>query len=115
MKKKNQLLAVLTSGLLAAPMVALADYEFELVDHPGTPNTQVLGINDRGDVVGNGFFDDTDSYPFVYASKKGTLTDVAPKVGAVTSVWGISDSGVIAGIANDGVNVNEHGFIAWPE
>ena len=79
---KNQLLAVLAVGLLAGPMVAQAqaEYDFQLIDHPGTPQTQVFGVNDRGDAVGHGI-GDTQGYPFVYASKKGTLTDLATGAG----------------------------------
>lgn len=96
---KSKLFAILALGLLAGPMAtqAQADYDFQQIDHPGTPATSVLGINDRGDVVGNGF-DNVDTFPFVFASKKGTLTDVAPAAGfAITSVLGITDSGVMVG------------------
>ena len=100
MMKKNQLLVVLAAGLLAGPMAAQADFEFELIDHPDADDTQVFGINDRGDVVGNGI--DVATLPFVFASKKGTLTDVAPAAGfADTSILGISDSGVMVGSVDD--------------
>lgn len=97
---KSKLLAVLAVGLLAAPMAAQAqaDYDFQLIDHPGTPDTQVFGVNDRGDVVGDGLLDNTTSFPFVYESRTGTLTDVAPAAGfANTNVLGITDSGVMVG------------------
>ncbi len=100
MKKKNQLLAVFAVGLLAGPIAAQADFNYELVDHPDTDDTQVFGINDRGDVVGNGI--DVAKLPFVFASKKGTLTNVAPMAGADTSVLGISDAGIMVGsVDND--------------
>ena len=100
MKKKNQLLSVLAVGLLASPMAAQAqaDYNFQLIDHPGTPRTQVFGINDLGNVVGNGDDFTVASFAFVYASRTGTFTDVAPAAGfASTSVLGITDSGVMVG------------------
>jgi len=101
MRKTNQLLAVLAAGLLAAPMVAQADYDFQLIDYDGTPDTQVWGVNNRGDVVGNGITN-VSRHPFVYASKKGAFTVVAPEVGADTSVLGINDSGVMVGrVDND--------------
>ena len=94
---KSKLFAILAVGLLAGPMAVQADYDFQLIDHPGTPNTQVFGINDRGDVVGNGFTN-TDTFPFVYELRTGTLTDVAPAAGfANTVVSGITDFGVIVG------------------
>lgn len=95
MKKKNQLVAVLAAGLLLAPLAVQADYDYQLIDHPGTPDTQVFGINDRGDVVGNG--NGLNSFPFVYAAKKGTLTDVAWADGDDTALLGISDSGILVG------------------
>jgi len=76
------------------------EYDFELVDYPGAPDTQVLGINDQGNVVGNGNAV-PDTYPFVYASKKGRFTDVAPMAGADTRVFGISDYGVMVGSVNN--------------
>ena len=101
MKRKNQILTVLAAAVLAAPIVAQADFEFELVDHPGAPDTQVFGINDRGDVVGNGITNMA-TLPFVFAAKKGTFTGVAPMAGADTSVLGINDSGVMVGsVDND--------------
>ncbi len=112
MMKKNQLLAVLAAGLLAGPMVAQADFEFELVDHPGAPDTQVFGINDRGDVVGSGNTN-VATLPFVFAAKKGTFTDVAPMAGADTSVLGINDPGIMVGsVDNDAFIRDKNGNYA---
>jgi hypothetical protein len=109
--KMNQLLAVLAVGLLAGPMVAQAEYDFQLIDHPGTPETQVFGVNDRGDIVGNGATD-TNSFPFVYASKKGTFTDVANVAGYVnTGVLGITDSGVMVGSVESSDEPTERGLV----
>jgi len=113
MKKNNQLLAVLAVGLLAGPMAAQAqaEYDFQLIDHPGTPETQVFGVNDRGNVVGIGYTS-TSSFPFVYASKTGTFTDVATAAGyAFTNVVGISDSGVMVGSVGSLDGVTRSGFI----
>lgn len=113
MRKINELLAVLSVGLLAWPMAAQADYDFQVINHPGTPYTQVFGVNEQGDVVGNGSFNDgTGPFPFVYASKKGTFTDVANAVGYVnTAVLGISDSGVIVGSVTSFDEPTERGLI----
>ena len=111
MKKKKQLLLVLAVGLLAGPMVAQADFEFELVDHPGAPDTQVFGINDRGDVVGNGITN-VAALPFVFAAKKGTFTDVPPLAGfARTAVLGTNDSGVLVGSVISVDETTRSGFI----
>ena len=97
MKKKNQLLAVLAAGLLAAPMVAQADYDFQLFEYPGSTSDQVFGINNRGDVAGNGIVD-PDGIPYVYDTKKGGFTNVTPVAGFdQTVVFGISDKGVLVG------------------
>jgi hypothetical protein len=93
---KTQITAVLALGLLAGPIAAQAQYDYELFDHPDADFTQVFGISDRGDVVGTAV--SLVSIPFVYDSKKGTFTDVAPIAGFDdTSVLGISDSGVLVG------------------
>ena len=97
MNKKNNLLAIFAVGLLAGPMVAQADFEFEIVDHPGAPATQIFGINDRGDAAGIGVISPGNLLPFVYDSKKGTFTDIAPLASFPTAVLGISDSGVLVG------------------
>jgi hypothetical protein len=110
---KNQFLAVLAVGLLAGPMVAQAqaEYDFQLIDHPEGLRTQVFGVNDRGDAVGNGNTD-TQGYPFVYASKKGTFTDLATAAGYVwTAVLGITDSGVMVGSVTSLDQLTEHGLI----
>ncbi len=99
MNKKKQILLAVAIGLLAGPIAAQADFNYELVDHPDADETQVFGINDRGDVVGNGI--DVAAFPFVFASKKGTLTDVAPLAGADTAVLGINDAGVMVGSVDD--------------
>ena len=109
MNKKKQLLGVLAVGLLAAPVVAQAQYNYELFVHPESDNIQVFGINDRGDVIAN--VTDEGGGPFVYASKKGEFTDVTPAAGyANTGGLGITDFGVMVG----SVNVDEFsssGFI----
>ena len=108
MNKKNMLLAVISVGLLTSPMMAQAqgDYDYELVDHPGGTATQIFGINDRGDVSGNGF-DNVASYPFVYTSKKGKFTDIAPLAGADTSVLGIDDAGILVGSADGSAHIRD--------
>jgi uncharacterized membrane protein len=99
---KNQLLPIFAVGLLAGPTLAQAEYAYQTIDHPGAPDTQVFGINDRGDVVGAGFAAPR-LFPFVYGTKKGVLTDVPPVAGYdATSVLGISDSGILVGsVRND--------------
>lgn len=107
---KTTLTNIIAFILLTGPMVALAQYDYQLVDHPDTPGTQVFGINDRGDVVGNG--NDAMAFPFVYSSNKDILTDVEPAADYDdTGVLGISDSGVMVGSAFDFDTLTESGFI----
>ncbi len=104
MMKKNQLLAVLTAGLLAGPMAAQAQgpYDYESFNSPGSTSDQVFGINNRGDAVGNGTIA-PDGIPYVYDTKKGGFTNVTPVAGFVdTAVLGISDKGVLVGSVFDG-------------
>ena len=110
MNKKKQLLLIVAIGLLAGPIAAQADFAFELVDHPGAQRTQVFGINDRGDAVGHGIIADDAVLPFVYASKKGTFTDIAHLAGVdETALLGNRDSGVIVGNVRNGSTTS--GFI----
>jgi hypothetical protein len=92
-------LAVTVLAILAGPIMASAqgDYEYELVNYPGSISDQIFGVNNRGDAVGEGLID-PDGIPFVYDSKKGTFTDVSSVDGYdETVVLGISDSGVLVG------------------
>ena len=86
-------MALLTFSVLAQ---AQGGYSYETVDYPGTPFTQLWGINGRGDVAGNGA--DLVTFPFVYDSKKGGFTDV-PAVSDYdeTAVLAISDAGHLVG------------------
>jgi uncharacterized membrane protein len=95
-KGRYQLLAILAAALAAGPAAAQTQYDYFQIDYPGQTQTQVFGINDSGDVVGNGV--DPNTLPFVYASMDGTLTDVAPAAGYdTTSVLGINDAGDMVG------------------
>jgi len=85
-------------------------YDYQFLDHPGTPNTQVFGINERGDVVGNGISGEV--FPFVYSSTQDTLTDVAPLAGySGTAVLGINDPGVMVGSVTSLDETTRSGFI----
>ncbi len=102
------MVSIVAVGLLAAPILAHAEYDYQSIDYPGALGTQVFSINDRGDAVGNGF--NVDVFPFVYDTKTGGFTDVATLVGFdVTAVVGISDSGVLVGSVRG--PTTESGFI----
>lgn len=98
----NQVSLLFAVGMLAASTVGHAQgYVYETVDSPSAPNTQIFGINDRGDVVGNGF-DDFGGYPFVYNTQSGMFTSVANVAGFDnTSILANSDAGILGGSVDD--------------
>ena len=98
MKKRRHALFALAIGMLAASTVVRAQgYAYDAIDSPSAPDTQVFGINNRGDAVGNGF-DSVGSYPFVYNTKSGTFTSVANITGFDrTSILANSDAGILGG------------------
>jgi hypothetical protein len=112
MRKKYHLSLFAIPALMAGPLVAQAQgYTYEAVDYPGSPSTQVFGINDRGDAVGNGF-DDFGSYPFIYDTRKGTFTDVAGIGGFdATAILANSDAGILGGSVFDFDSFTESGLI----
>ena len=110
--KKNYVSVFVTLGMLAASAGAQAQgYAYETVDSPSAPNTQIFGINDRGDVVGNGI-DDVASYPFVYDSRSGTFTSVATVAGFDnTAILANSDNGTLGGSVDDDASETRSGLI----
>ena len=110
---KHRLMALVAIGFVTSPISAQAGYNYTQIDYPGTPATQVFGVNKFGRVVGNGETT-TDFYPFVYDWKFNTLTDVAPADGFdITAVLGINDVGVMVGSVSDASS--ESGFIRKPD
>jgi hypothetical protein len=105
-------LLAFAAGVLAFPSATQAQgYAYETIDYPSVPETQVFGINDRGDVVGNSF-DDFGLYPFVYDSKSGTFTDVANVAGFdYTAILANSDAGILGGSVFSLVTGIESGLI----
>jgi len=104
-------MAAFAAGLLTGPMASQVVADTQLIDHPGATDTQVFGINDRGEVVGNGVGDPA-TLPFVYDSRMSALTDVAPAAGFLaTSVLGNNDAGTLVGsvVSLDGLTIS--GFI----
>jgi hypothetical protein len=111
MNTKSCLLPVFAMGFLAGPLAVHADYNYQLINHPGAPQTQIFGVNDAGVAVGVGI-DITGSLPFAYDSKTGAFTDIAPASGfADTAVLGITDSGVMVGTVQSMDGLTSDGFI----
>lgn len=87
---------------LALPMLmiysspASAEYDFEVVNFPGSVFTQAFGINNAGKVVGNGD-DGVTPFSFMYDMKGGTYTTISEEF----VVLEISNSGVMVGDVDD--------------
>ena len=89
---------------IAAAIPAQAAWKYTIIDYPGATQTQVFGLNNSGEAVGQAVVGTT-TINFAYNSKKGTFT-VLPNVpgAAITGAFAISSAGVIAGSAGDGSN-----------
>lgn len=76
---------------------AQADYDYQIIDYPGSDFTQVWDINSRGDVLGNSSIG-VECVPFIYNPKNNSYKDVTPVAGYdCTSLLGISNSGIMVG------------------
>jgi uncharacterized membrane protein len=88
----------------AAAIPAQAGYKYTIFDYPGATSTQVFGLNNSGEAVGQAAVGTT-TISFAYNTKKGTFT-VLPNVpgAAITNTLAINNPGVIVGSAGDGSN-----------
>jgi probable HAF family extracellular repeat protein len=80
---------------------------YETIDYPSASETELVGINENGQIVG-GYFDSSGVHSFLYNSNGGTYTDLnfpSPHAGPL----GINDNGQIVGGAYD--SSGEHGFL----
>jgi hypothetical protein len=89
---------------------ARAAYQFTTVDYPGAVFTQLWGINNSGQAVGQAFFADDSSVSFVYDSKKGGITDL-PNVPDNSNFIGINEKGTVVGSVSDAAFTYTHGVI----
>ena len=97
---------VLALAGIACSLSAQAAYTFRVVDYPGATVTQLWGINDSGQVVGQAFSDPGATLlvaNFLYDTATGTFTTlpmVLPATPPVTiGLMGINDAGVLVGSA----------------
>lgn len=101
-------LFLLALGTVCA-LPAEAAYKYTSIDYPGALCTQVLGINNSGEVVGAASVSTTDctgpTFGFVYNFKNGLFTPLPTVPGALsTNALGINAQGTIVGSAGDGLN-----------
>jgi hypothetical protein len=98
----KKLLAVIGAAFAAITSTCPAQaggYQYQIIDYPGAPQTEIFGINNKGVAVGNGFgFTNALSIPFQYDYRKKQLTVVPAASGySETDVLGINNSGVMVG------------------
>jgi hypothetical protein len=99
MKKLLVVIGTALAALTGTWPAQAGGYQFQIVDYPGAPQTQILGINDRGVTVGSGLgFTNVASITFQYDIKKKLIAVVPAALGSSqTDVLGINDSGVMVG------------------
>ena len=83
-------------------------YAFTTLDVPNSINTEALGINDAGKIVGD--YMDANSHTHGFVFSNGVYTTVNVPGAFSTSVTAINNTGAIAGYYVDG-NLSTHGFI----
>ena len=89
---------------------AFAVYEFKTVDYPHAVSTQLWGINNAGQIIGEALFIGQPTLSFLYNPQNGVFTSLPPVPGEVESdtvsngFIGINDPGVVVGSTSfDGV------------
>ena len=89
---------------IAAAIPAQAAWKYTSIDYPGATATQVFGLNDRGEAVGEATVG-TMQFGFTYNTKKATFT-VLPNVprAPTTNTLANNNAGLEAGRAGDGTN-----------
>ena len=103
-------LFVLLVGIACA-VAAQAAYEYTVIDYPGAISTQVWGIRNSGEIVGQAYFNSAGPQTsFVYDLKKNVFTPLPNAPGVLsTDAIGINESGAVVGVAEHGVS--NSGFI----
>ena len=79
---------------------------------PGSVSTQVLGINDFGEMVGDYTLSNGDQFGFL--DKGGMFTKLDPFGSTLVTANGINDKGIVVGFYGD-ANGNTIGFATVPE
>jgi hypothetical protein len=98
MKKLLVMIGTACAAIISTWPAWAGGYQFQFVDYPGAPQTQILGINDHGVAVGSGLFTDVTSITFEYNYRKKLFTVVPAASGySKTDVLGINNSGVMVG------------------
>ena len=96
-------ITALLLGAIALPLTALAQnaYDYELIEFPGANSSQSFGVDERGRVAGNAFFDEG-SIPFIYDIRKDEFFLIDDVAGFDrTAVIGNSTRGELTGTVTD--------------
>ena len=104
-----QVFVVLTA--IVCSFSAQAAYTFVIVTYPGADGTQLWGVNNSGQMLGQAVYNTAPNVNFLYDAQKKTFTTLAPVPGEDnTGMTGINNAGVIVGSAFDSNGI-ESGLI----
>ena len=95
------LLVLALTGIICSLSVQ-ASYTFKIIDYPGAAATQLLGLNNSGQVVGQAFSDAAADVPpvnFLYDLTTEVFTNLLSYPGEETFLDGINDAGETVGSA----------------
>lgn len=115
--KRNLVSAAVVGALALSAAVSAQDaYDYAPIDYPGADRSQVFGVNERGDAIGNAFADGPggtiDRFPFVYDIRKDRFTLVDDVAGFdATSVLANNNRGDIVGSVFDEAIPRESGVL----
>jgi probable HAF family extracellular repeat protein len=87
---------------------AVDSYDFTAIDFPGARDTQPLGVNNAGDVVGRYDYDGVTYHAFLL--RDGNFATIDVPYAAATQARVINDQGQIVGVWVDSVGA-EHGYL----
>src|SRR5205807_5578582 len=98
MKTLPRILLITAALLCIAPALLAQGVSFTTVDYPGASRTRLLGMNNRGQFVGDDFIasrPDAKNQGFLW--DKGKFLDIAPPGASFNQAKAVNDSGNIAG------------------
>src|ERR1700693_470234 len=97
---------------LASVAFAQTRYQLTRISAAQASNSETLGINNRGEIVGYSFQGE-DYQAFLYSSSDQSLTDVGSFGGKINAACAINDAGQVTGYSQDG-NGNILAYIFSP-
>lgn len=101
-------LAILVSALVAEGAAKAPSFKFTTITVPGAAMTQLFGINNAGDMVGD-YLDNSGLWHGLLISAGHMTTIDHPGASVGTYLYGINSTGTIAGFYQDSVG-GQYGF-----